>query len=64
MNEAAPPVLTRVLDPLPGWPGTPGVHALDHGAILRRHQPRGLRPGNAESMHGPVAVELQRSRGS
>ena len=28
MNEAAPPVLTRVLDPLPGWPGTPGVHAL------------------------------------
>ena len=28
------------------------MHALDHGAVLRRHQPGGLGAGDAERMHG------------
>ena len=31
-----------------------GMHALDHGAILRRHQAGRLRAGDAERVHGRV----------
>src|SRR5262249_15066430 len=41
----------------------PGMHALDHGAILRRHQPAGLGAGDAERMHSLFHVECQRARG-
>ncbi len=36
------------------------MHALDHGAVLRRHQPRRLRAGNAERVHGLLRIEPQR----
>jgi hypothetical protein len=29
-----------------------GMHALDHGAVLCRHQPGSLRPGDAEGVNG------------
>jgi hypothetical protein len=35
------------------------MHALDHGAVLRRHQPGRLRPGDAERMHGRIGGEPQ-----
>ena len=37
----------------------PGMHALDHGAVLRGHQSRGLRAGDAERVHGLVGGEAQ-----
>ena len=40
------------------------MHALDHRAVLRRHQARGLRAGDAERVHGLVGVELQSARGA
>ena len=36
-----------------------GVHALHHRAVLRGHQARGLRAGDAQRMHGFVDIELQ-----
>ncbi len=40
------------------------MHALDHGAVLRRHQPRRLGAGDAERMHGLLRREPQRRRGA
>ena len=35
------------------------MHALDHGAVLRRHQPGRLRAGNAERVHGLLGGKPQ-----
>jgi hypothetical protein len=40
------------------------VHALHHGAELRRHQSRGLRAGDAQGVHCFLRVELQAARGT
>ena len=37
-----------------------GMHALDHGAELRRHQARGLGAGNAERVHGLLGARAER----
>ena len=37
-----------------------GMHALDHRAELRGHQPRGLRAGDAERVHRLFGIEPQR----
>src|SRR5712691_9693953 len=42
----------------------PGMHALDHGAVLRRHQPRRLGPRNAERMDRLAGGEAQAARGA
>jgi hypothetical protein len=42
--------------------GAAGMHALDHGAVLRGHQPRRLGAGDPERMHGAVRIEPQRPR--
>src|SRR4051812_45979537 len=38
--------------------GAAGVHALNHGAVLRSHQARGLSPGDAQRMHASIYVEV------
>jgi hypothetical protein len=38
------------------------MHALDHGAVLRRHQPGRLRAGDAERMHGLLGRKPQAPR--
>ena len=40
------------------------MHALDHRAVLRGHQPRGLRAGDAERVDGLVDVEPEPARGA
>jgi 2-methylcitrate dehydratase PrpD len=40
------------------------VHALDHGAILRRHQTGRLRAGDAEGMHCLLGAEPERGTGA
>ncbi len=42
----------------------PGMHALDHGAVLRRHQAGRLGAGDAERMDGRVRRQPQRRRGA
>jgi hypothetical protein len=39
------------------------MHALDHGAVLRRHQAGRLGAGDAERMHGLLRVKLEPARG-
>jgi hypothetical protein len=41
-----------------------GMHALDHGAVLRRHQARRLGARDPERVHGLIDRELQASRGA
>src|SRR5262245_9574943 len=41
-----------------------GMHALDHGAILRGHQAGGLSARDAERMHGLPWVKLETARGT
>ena len=38
------------------------MHALDHGAVLRRHQAGRLGAGDAERVHGLVGIELEPAR--
>ena len=38
------------------------MHALDHGAVLRRHQAGRLRAGDAERVHGLLRVEPKPAR--
>ena len=38
------------------------MHALDHGAVLRRHQPGRLRAADAERMHGLLRIEPKSAR--
>ena len=40
------------------------MHALDHGAVLRRHQAGGLGAGDAERVHGLLRIELEAARGA
>ena len=46
----------------PALRGASGMHALDHGAVLRRHQAGRLRAGNAKRVHGGVGGKSQRPR--
>ena len=39
-----------------------GMHALDHGAVLRRHQAGRLGAGDAERVHGFLGIECQPAR--
>ena len=40
------------------------MHALDHGAVLRRHQSGRLRSGDAERVHGALRIETKPARGA
>src|SRR5262249_48921302 len=42
----------------------PRMHALDHRAILRRHQPCRLRAGDTDRVDGLCGVEPQRRGGT
>src|SRR6185369_4036198 len=41
-----------------------GMHALDHGAVLRGHQAGGLCSCDAKRMHGLLRVKLEAARGT
>src|SRR5207248_11172615 len=52
VGDAGEPTLGEERAVEPALRGAAGMHPLDHGAILRRHQAGGLRAGDAERMHG------------
>ena len=44
--------------------GAAGVHAFDHGAVLRGHQAGGLGAGDAQRVHGFIDVEFEAACGT
>ena len=64
-NTSTMPVKPLLREQRPVEPAlrrAPGMHALDHGAVLRGHQAGRLRAGDAERVHGLLGVEAERAR--